>query len=292
MNWATIKPALIAWVRSATGLDAEHVIWAQQGRPRPSGQYVELEIAGPRVLGQDWLDVVSKPLVLADDVVEAVDVAANTLTLTGHLYLTGDGPVELVITGGTAHGGLAAGMPYWIRKFDANKITFHSRFTDAINNVAAVDITGSAGTGTHTIVDRADTVRAGQEIQHKARGTREIRLTIQVFQGDTTLSSGAASPAAEAATPTQLAEQILAYVRLPSIRDALRAAGVGYLGPGPVNSLDGSLGFSVFEPRATVDVRLHAVSEVVEDGTVIETVELEPTVNGASQPAVWVPEQP
>lgn len=61
MNWAAIKPAIVSWVRTATGLDAEHVYWTQSGRTRPTGQYVELTVSGVRGVGLDWIDVEDNP---------------------------------------------------------------------------------------------------------------------------------------------------------------------------------------------------------------------------------------
>lgn len=69
-----------------------------------------------------------EPLMLADDVVEAVDTGADTLTLTAHLYETLDGPLVADEPLGTIN----TGVDFWVRKFDADKITVHASLADAI----------------------------------------------------------------------------------------------------------------------------------------------------------------
>lgn len=266
MNWPTIRAAIAAWVRTGSGFDDEHVIWSQMGRPRPSGPYVEMALRNVRILGQDWLEVDDNPLVLADDLIESVNTGTDELTLTGHAYETGDGPVRLT-TSGTLPGGLALATDYWVIVVDADTIQLAASFLDAIDvSPTAIDIT-SAGTGTHTISDTSETARAGEEISHLARGTREAILQLQCFAGE--------SETVGAHVPLATLESVLAAARLPTARDALVAGGVGVLRSGGVTLFDGTLGFSVFEPRAVVDVYLHLVSEVTELGTYVERVEVE-----------------
>lgn len=53
--WTTIDNALIAWVMVASGLDANHVIFADRGGPRPSAPYIEISIPSIGGAGcQDW----------------------------------------------------------------------------------------------------------------------------------------------------------------------------------------------------------------------------------------------
>ncbi len=186
MNWSVIKPAIVAWVRAATGLDAEHVYWAQQSRPEVTGQYVEIHLMSAAVTGQDWLTTEDNP-----------------------------------------------------------------------------------------------TPAPGQDALHVARGARVLSVNFQCYGG------GAADAYAEAATPVQALESVLAAVRLPTPRAALRAAGLGFATHGAVLSLDGFPGAGVFEPRASVDVRLHAVSEDSEVGASFDRVEL--VIEGES---TWVPDPP
>lgn len=93
-----------------------------------------------------------KPLVVADDVVEAVDTGADTLTLTGHAYETGDGPFDADSNLATTTGGNA----FWVIKVDDDKIAIANTLDDAYSD------TREALSGTETgstISDRANTQR-------------------------------------------------------------------------------------------------------------------------------------
>jgi len=92
-------------------------------------------------------------LVIADDVVESVDATLDTLTLTAHAFLTGDGPVQLTTTG-TLPAGLATATDYWVIKAGANTLSLSATLGGAAVGIADV------GTGVHTIVDTASTQRA------------------------------------------------------------------------------------------------------------------------------------
>lgn len=93
-------------------------------------------------------------LVFAD----ATFTAATTdvVTITAHGLLTGDGPFR-VSSSTTLPAGLAAATDYWIIKIDANTFKFASSLANAVAGTA-VDITDT-GTGTHTMVDTASTLR-------------------------------------------------------------------------------------------------------------------------------------
>lgn len=107
-------------------------------------------------------------------------------------------------------------------------------------------------------------VTPGQEIQIKSRGTRTMTLSLQAFS--------AASTGINAAV-MQL-DAVRSVSNLPTVRDALNTAGLG-LGPFEgVQSLDGVLSESVFEPRATMGALLFLSSEVSEFATYIETAEI------------------
>lgn len=170
MNWATIRAAIVAWVRAATGLGAEFVFWSQAGRPRPSGRYVELRARRVNVVGRDWVDA--------------------TATVTP---------------------------------------------------------------------------AAGSEATHTARGAREISVEMQCFEGIGTSTAD---------TPADYLERALLAARLPTRVAAFAAAGIGLGAVGDVLALDGDLGFTVFEPRAVVEVRFHTTASVTELGTSIETIEV------------------
>lgn len=106
---------------------------------------------------------------------------------------------------------------------------------------------------------------AGAEIKHNARGVRVLTLVVTVYKGG---HRGTTSPLARA-------EGFVAAARLPLRREALNAAGVGVGSFGPVQSIDGVVGLTTFEPRAMVEARLNLASEVSELGTYIESCEIE-----------------
>jgi hypothetical protein len=92
-----------------------------------------------------------RPLVVSDDVTEGVDTGADTVTLTGHGYETGDGPFVSDEGGPTVIGG-----NLWIIVDDANTIAFASSLANAYSDTRI----GLAGTETGvTISDTADTQR-------------------------------------------------------------------------------------------------------------------------------------
>lgn len=85
----------------------------------------------------------------SDDTVEAVDYTTNdTLQLTAHGLLTGDGPVQLLTTT-TLPAPLATATPYWIIRFDADNIRLATSLANAYAGTF-VDLT-DAGAGTHTV---------------------------------------------------------------------------------------------------------------------------------------------
>jgi hypothetical protein len=59
--WSTIEDALHAWVRTASGLAADHVIWVDQGGPRPDGTYIAMRLASLRTIGDEWITTEDAP---------------------------------------------------------------------------------------------------------------------------------------------------------------------------------------------------------------------------------------
>src|SRR5690606_2698590 len=116
-------------------------------------------------------------------------------------------------------------------------------------------------------IEDAEEPEDAEEIVHRSRGMREATLSIQCFAGVDGAATGASAPAA-------LLHSVVAAANLPTRRAALNAAGVGIGSLGPVQSIDGVLGSSVFEPRATLEVRLFLTGEVTELGTYVESVDL------------------
>lgn len=269
--WFTVQNALQAWVSASTGIPSSRVIWSQQNGPRPAAPYITLRLNNIRRIGQDWLQAVDNPLVVADQAVVSVNTTLNTVTLTAHTLLTGDGPFRFETTGAWAG---ITGVDWWIIKVDADTVKLAASFQDAIN-LAAFDLV-SAGTGTHTLVDKANTFRAGSEITYTSRGQRECIVTLQAYGGTF-------------AQPMTLLHDAIAGANLQTRRDAFKTAGIGMAGFGPVQSLDGVLGESIYEPRAIVECRFFLANEVSENTTFIQFVELEDEVENTS---VYVPEDP
>lgn len=78
-----------------------------------------------------------------------VTVATDVIAKTGHGMLTGHGPVRLS-TSGVLPAGLAAATDYWIIRVDDNSFKLATTKENA-DAGTAVDITGAAGGGTHTL---------------------------------------------------------------------------------------------------------------------------------------------
>lgn len=94
------------------------------------------------------------PIIFADDVVEAVDVGADTLTLTAHTYETGDGP----FVADEVLGPNAIGTHVWMIWVDANKVAVATSLANAYANVRVA----LAGTETGaTISDIPGTTQRG-----------------------------------------------------------------------------------------------------------------------------------
>lgn len=166
-SWTDVEKALHAWAVAGSGLAADHVLWAQQGAPRPTGACVLLRIMSVRRLGRDWVEI-------EDD--------GSTTTFT-------------------------------------------------------------------------------------ARGVRQGVLSIQCFDGAATGATGA----------LQLLHRLISSLELPSIRERLRAGGVGVAAVEDALSIDGVVNTVRFEPRATCQVRFFLASEISEtttEGGVIERAEI------------------
>ncbi len=259
MNWTTIEDAIFDWIKSTSGLADSQILWEKQGYQRPTGPWIGIR-AGIKRRGIDWVDVKDKILSVADQNFTTVDTATDRITVTGHPYVTGDGPFRLTTTG-TLPGGLATTTDYWIVVVDANTISLAATFP---NSVAAsptlVDIT-DAGSGTHTIAGTSTTARAGQEISATVRGPRMLTISLQCYGGGAT---GSTRPAA-------ILHDVITKSALPSVADALTTAGIAIASFSEVNELDIVLG-PVTDSRGILTVFAHIAEEITEDATYIETV--------------------
>ena len=95
-------------------------------------------------------------MVLADDDVDLVDFATNSLDIAGHLYATGDGPVQLT-TGTTLPTGLSLLTDYYIIVDNAGTISLATSFANAL--AGTVVTFSDVGVGVHTISDTVNTSR-------------------------------------------------------------------------------------------------------------------------------------
>lgn len=252
--YETVEDALYDYVQVASGLAEELVLWAEQDGPRPEGVFISMNLVDEDDYGLDWIDREHNPLELDDDVIETV--TGSDLTLTGHVYLTGDGPVRLTTTGALPAPLLVA-TDYWLIKTGADEVQIASSRANALTGTE-ITLT-DAGSGTNTIVDTADTRRVGQEIKLVARGPRRATLTLECLAGDPTGEGRAIA--------------ILAKVKdsLPFYADDLSAAGVSVLDFARIRSV-GIENSGLFEPRALVEVTLSLSSEVSKATTNIVTV--------------------
>lgn len=89
----------------------------------------------------------------------AANFALNQITVTGHGLATGDGAFQLTNTGGALPTGLATLTDYYVRVVDANELTLHPTYQDALDNTAAVAFS-TAGTGTHSMTQQAVVISA------------------------------------------------------------------------------------------------------------------------------------
>lgn len=290
IDWPLVQSRIARWVLAGSGLTSDKVLWSQNKAPRPAADGIVMRLMGIQVVGDTWTDVASNPLVFADKTVSAVSAANNTLTITAHGLSTGDGPIRLASTG-TLPGGIAASTDYWVIKVDADTIKLAATFAGtggadiaglpSGNPVTPVDIT-SAGSGTITVADTTKTVKAGQEILYVARGTTRAILNLECHTEDSTGLDMAVA----------VLHRVAARASLPSQIALLDEAGVGVAEIEAVRAVRGHLDALLFEPRATLDIRLSIASEDSEFGTIIETADLTPTYDDVEGDTVRVPVGP
>lgn len=83
------------------------------------------------------------------------DENADELGVTGHGFVTGQGPFQ-VTSAGTLPAGLSATSKYYVSVVDSNTVQLHEgESREAALAQPAVDFT-DAGTGSHTITHRSD----------------------------------------------------------------------------------------------------------------------------------------
>lgn len=281
ITWSTASKKIVRWLAAGCDIPNGAVAWTGQFENLPKDPdgvpyttWLSAKLLASDGVGTDWLRFEANPLELADDVVESVDAAANSLTLTAHAYKTGDGPVRLMTTG-TLPAGLVLATDYWVVKLTANTIKLVASRAAAVADpvVAFVDITG-VGVGTHTIVDTPDTRRVLEEIKIIAEGNRSAILSLQLFS--------------DFAFGELRAQAVLERLRssrtLPSQLELLRSAGfaVSRFGQPRVVGDTSASRSALFELRAVCEVHLNYVDGVGEAGTTIEGFEVEAHIDDST----------
>lgn len=266
MNWTAIRKAIHRWVVAGSDLPGEKVVWARQpGSPRPPAPAIIMEISTINGEDMSWVDMRCGSLQFDDLSVEMV--SDSNLIINSHGLLTGDGPVR-VRSGLPLPSPLAEGVNYWVIKTSDNTIQLASTFArtgggHAHNPVTPIVLTTVGGPFTVYCTD--ETLRAGQELEYVQRGL--VRLTL-------TLTAYTAEDVSEDAC-TALLHRVVSRARLPSQRDTLDGANVGFQSAERVRSMSGTRDATLFEPRAWVDIHLSTAYCEVEYGTIIERFSVE-----------------
>jgi hypothetical protein len=169
-----------------------------------------------------------------------------------------------VATTGARPGGLLANTDYWVIVLSSSTFRLAASFADAMA-ASPVPITiTTAGTGTHTLVATADTVRAGEELLEVVSQPVEQTLSIQCYGG----------PPTGDRSPMNVLRTVIARARLNAQMVAFEAAGIGVEALGRINNVGAVLSGTRWEPRAHVDVTVSMTSEVTAPIGRIDIVEV------------------
>lgn len=279
IDWTTVENALRAWVLAAASAIAPGipVIWFGAAATRPATPWISLKRWGLRRDGIGWTDTEPNPLVL--NPIAVTGEASNTLHAPAHGLNAGDGPIQVESTGSVPTG-TAVLTNYWAVPVDADHLQLANTFANAVASSPVTIPISDAGTGTVTLVSTADTVRAAAEVLHVVRCYYALTLTIQVY-ADTSQPTGMSEAVA-------LAHEIQARSLLPSVRNALEAAGLGVYDFGSVMEVGSAINRAQFEPRAVVDAKLWVVSTVSETDTIIDTLQVGVTAGDLPETDVTV----
>jgi hypothetical protein len=259
--WSTVQAAIQEWIQSATGLADGKVIWANQNGGQPQGTFVDMEIQSLRRVGRDWTRR-SERFVEIDLDVEEVDPDSDTFTATGHGQVSGTGPVRF--DGDDLPGGADEDTNFWLIRVDDDTLQVAASFLDALaSSPDPVDLT-SEGSGAMSLVSTDETTEAGAEVEHKIQGLREFILEVRCFDAAAVGDNMAVARLNNVITKSQL----------PSIRNALRVAGIGISRFEPVLDVTSVVGETVLEPRAHLRVIGYLADEVSENTTFIERTDL------------------
>jgi hypothetical protein len=127
-----------------------------------SSPYKVTTRAGERMCSND-----RRTVAFSDDAIEAVDTGTNTVTMTGHVYKTGDGPFDSNETMGT----WPAGSDIYAVKIDANTVGWAFTVANAFNGVL-IALTGTEVGA--TISSNADTKRCFSIFPEDVKGYRGV----------------------------------------------------------------------------------------------------------------------
>lgn len=271
-SMATAKTALARWAAAGTGLPNGAMVFSGQGGALPKDDngvvypaWISLKVIADVGIGTESQSLTRNPLVLPDDVVEAVDADADALTLTAHAYVTGDGPVTIA-SDDTLPSGLADDVDYFVVVVDDDTIKLAVSRAAAVAAVPVVVDIVNDGVGTHTISVTADTTRPLEEIRHTLSGHRVMTLSVQCFATD---------PFEDESALAYL-RKLRTSIRLPSQQELLRAAGMAVSTFGDANEVGGSTSAaSSLTPRAVATVRIAYVDSATEVGPSIESADVD-----------------
>lgn len=270
-DWVALQAVMQHWVVGGSQLPAGSVYWDQQDAPKAAEPSIAMRLYTQTPMSEPWLDRDVNPLVVTSKTVTAVSTIADTLTVTAHGLVTGDGPLQFT-TSGVLPGGLP--VTFWAFVVDANTLKVCSTFAATGGNFVGnptsfVNIT-SAGTGTLTLASTASTRRAGQELLYIARSNGRCTLNLTCFTS--------------AAVGMGMAFSVLASVAarrpLPSQQVLLRTANIGIQHVEHVRAVHGVRNALMFEPRAIMQIHFSIPSEVSETGTIIQAVKGQNLITG------------
>lgn len=256
--WQTIKDCIHTWFVLGSGLPANRVIWEGQNMPEPTGStqaWISLGRPTWTNPGSDWTETVHNPLAFADKTF-TLNAGTDQATCTAHGLTTRTGPVRVETSGSLAGSGLATGTDYWVIRDSDDTLKFAASFLDA-NVGTFIDITG-VGTGTHSIVSTADTVKSGEELMETAYGLRRFTMNVTCFPKQPDPHSGAVVGDAEEAHA--ILSDVVAYSVLTVQAERFFAANVGLLDAGSPQAIGGVQNAVYFEPRATLTIAFTATS--------------------------------